>query len=106
MCCIVVCIACIENLYEFLPFIKFTPEYSKKFLQFLDVTSNIENGTLKTNLFVKPMDLNQYLEYSSCHSCYFKKVFRTVRLSSLMTYIQTFFLLQWIGKWAYRKATQ
>ena len=63
-----------EKLKEFIdvlkkkhPTIKFTSEWSKTQIIFLNVTVYLENGKIKINLYVKPTDTHQYLYSSSCH---------------------------------------
>ena len=55
------------------PTIKFTAEWSKTQINFLDVTVYLENGNIKTDLYVKPTDTHQYLHSSSCHPYHCKK---------------------------------
>ena len=55
------------------PTIKFTTEWSKTQINFLDVTVFLENGKIKPDLYVKPTDTHQYLHSSSCHPCHCKK---------------------------------
>ena len=55
------------------PTIKFTAEWSKTQIIFLDVTVYLENSKIKTDLYVKPTDTHQYLHSSSCHSYHCKK---------------------------------
>ena len=69
-----------EKLKEFIdvlnkkhPTIKFTAEWSKTQINFLDVTVYLENGNIKTDLYVKPTDTRQYLHSSSCHPYHCKK---------------------------------
>ena len=69
-----------EKLKEFIdvlnkkhPTIKFTVEWSKTQINFLDVTVYLENGKNKADLYVKPTDTHQYLHSSSCHPCHCKK---------------------------------
>ena len=57
----------IENINSFHPTIKFTADYSRVSVHFLDTTVTIENGSLKTDLFNKPTDKHNYLLPSSCH---------------------------------------
>ena len=52
--------------------IKFTEERFKTQINFLDVTVYLENGKIKTNLYVKPTDTYQYM-HSSCHPYHCKK---------------------------------
>ena len=47
--------------------IKFTHEFSKEKVDFLDLEILIENGKLETNLFIKPTNLQLYLDYFSNH---------------------------------------
>ena len=47
--------------------IKFTAEKSKKSLRFLDVMVELRDGYLETDLYSKPTDTHQYLQWSSCH---------------------------------------
>ena len=47
--------------------IKFTSEQSNKSISFLDVMVNLSDGHLDTDLYSKPTDTHQYLEWSSCH---------------------------------------
>ena len=55
--------------------IKFTAEWSKTQINFLDVTVYLENGKINIDLYVKPTDTPQYLHSSSCHpyNCHCKK---------------------------------
>ena len=52
------------------PTIKFTAEWSKTQTNFLDVTVCLENGKIKRDFYVKPIDTNQRLHSSLCHPCY------------------------------------
>ena len=69
-----------ETLREFLkilnschPIIKFTAEYSLDKVNFLDVKVIRSGNKLLTDLYIKPTNTNQYLEFSSCHVRYTKK---------------------------------
>ena len=55
------------------PTIKFTAEWSKTFINFLDVTASLTEGVIETDLYVKPTDSQQYLQSTSCHSFRRKK---------------------------------
>ena len=57
----------LEDLNKFHPNLKFTYENSKEKTNFLDVTIKIQEGRIITNLYCKPTDGNQYLQYDSCH---------------------------------------
>ena len=68
-----------ESLKSFLkyindahPTIKFTADYSKEKVNFLDVQVMRKQDRLVTDLFVKSTDTHQYLDYSSCHPSYCK----------------------------------
>ena len=47
--------------------IKFTIEYSKVSVNFLDIITYISNGRINSTLYVKPTDTHSYLDYKSCH---------------------------------------
>ena len=51
---------------------KFTEDWSKRSINFLDVTVSIAEGIIETDLYVKPTDSHQYLLSSSCHPFYCK----------------------------------
>ena len=53
--------------------IKFTNERSTTSIPFLDVNIQINNGKLKTDLYCKPTDKQQYLLHSSIHPYHTKK---------------------------------
>ena len=53
--------------------IKFTAEYPKEEVNFLDVNIKLIVGELKTDLFVKPTDTHQFLDTTSCHLYHCKK---------------------------------
>ena len=58
----------------FLWFVKFTHEFSKSHISFLDVTVSLDNNNkISTDLFVKPTDTHQYLLHTSCHPSHIKK---------------------------------
>ena len=69
-----------EKLKEFLkilnschPTIKYTAEYSLDKGNFLDVEVIRSGNKLRTDLYIKPTDTHQYLEFSSCHVYHSKK---------------------------------
>ena len=62
-----------EHLNEKHPTIKFTAEWSKTSINFLDVTVSLVGGNITTDLYVKPTDSHQYLHSSSCHPYHCKK---------------------------------
>ena len=53
--------------------IKFTADWSKTSIHFLDVTISITEGVIETGLYVEPTDSHQYLLSTSCHPFYCKK---------------------------------
>ena len=55
------------------PAMKFTAEYSKQEVNFLDVNIKLIYPELETNLFVKPTDIHQFLHPTSCHPYRCKK---------------------------------
>ena len=55
----------IEQVNMFHSTIKFTAEYSKEGVNFLDVNIKLINGELKTDLIVKPTDTHQVLDPTS-----------------------------------------
>ena len=59
---------------SFHPIIKFTAEYAKETINFLDVNIRLEEGGgLMTDLFVKSTDTHQFLDLSSSHPYHCKK---------------------------------
>ena len=63
-----------ESLLEFLQWInelhdniKFTWDWSKRTINYLDVQIIINNGVIETDLYTKPTDKHQYLFHTSCH---------------------------------------
>ena len=53
--------------------IKFTAEYSKEEVNFLDVNIKLIDGELKTDLFIKPTDRHHFVDPTSCHLYHCKK---------------------------------
>ena len=54
--------------------IKFTHEFSKSHISFLDITVSLDNNNkISTDLFVKSTDTHQYLLHTSCHPSHIKK---------------------------------
>ena len=52
--------------------IKFTAEYSKEEVNFLDLNIKLIDEELKTDLFVKPTDAHQFLDPTSFHPYHYK----------------------------------
>ena len=67
----------LEKFLEFLnyyhPTIKFTANYSREEINFLDVTVRKKSNQLVLDLYIKPTDTYQYLHASSCHVYHSKK---------------------------------
>ena len=63
----------LDKINEVHPTIKFTAEWSKTSINFLDVTVSLVEGVIETDLYVKPTDSHQYLQSSSCHPFHCKK---------------------------------
>ena len=61
--------------------IKFTHEFSKSHISFLDVTVSLDNNnTISTDLFVKSTDIHQYLLHTSCHPSHIKNLYLSASL--------------------------
>ena len=57
----------IHHINSYHPTIKFTYEFSYTTINFLDVQITKESdGSLSTDLYVKPTDVHSYLHYTSC----------------------------------------
>ena len=63
----------IETLNACYPIIKFTAEWSKEEINFLDVNVRLRNRQLETDLPVKPTDTHHFLDSTSCHPYHCKK---------------------------------
>ena len=62
------CQALVDWLNSIMPgVIKFKYQYSKEKIEFLDLEVRIENGRLETNLYVKPSNMQLFLDYFSNH---------------------------------------
>ena len=58
----------IDHINTYHPTIKFTHEFLHKTINFLDVQITKEDdGTLSTDLYVKPTNVHSYLHFTSCH---------------------------------------
>ena len=60
---------------------------------YINIYIYIENGKIKTDLYVKPTDTHQYLHSSSCHPITVKGVFLIVKRSTLIGFAQILCLL-------------
>ena len=63
----------IERINSFHPNLKYTDKISRDEVEFLDVTVRLESGSFSTELYCKPTDKHQYLDYSSSHPSHIKK---------------------------------
>ena len=63
----------IDQVNMFHPTIKFSAEYSKEEVNFLDLNIKIIDGELNTDLFVKPTNAHQFLDPTSSHAYRCKK---------------------------------
>ena len=62
------CRRLVDFLNTLLPgVIKFTSKFSTEKIEFLDLEISIEEGKLETNLYIKPSNLQLYLDYFSNH---------------------------------------
>ena len=57
----------LDRLNNFHPSLKFTYETSREKVNFLDLSVSVKDNEFVTDLFCKPTDCHQYLEYSSAH---------------------------------------
>ena len=68
----------LEKFLEFLncyhPTIKFTTNYSREEINFLDVSVRKKNNHFVTDLYLKTTGMHQYLHASSCHIHHSKKL--------------------------------
>ena len=62
-----------NELNSFSDHIKFTLEFNKENINFLDVNINLFNGHLMAKLYIKPTDCRQCLGYSSSHPNHIKR---------------------------------
>ena len=62
-----------ENLTNFHPNLKFTSAKSKESVNFLDVTVSLIDQPLETDLYCKPTNCHQFLDFNSAHPIYTKK---------------------------------
>ena len=76
----------LETLNCYHSTIKFTSEYSRAKVNFLDVTVMKKGNQLVIDLYVKPTDKHQYLHATSCHVSRCKKsipLSQTLRLNRI-----------------------
>ena len=63
----------LARLNSFRKSIKFTWEFSTEGISFLDVKVIKVNGAFQTDVFSKPTDAHQYLNFKSCHAPHIRK---------------------------------
>ena len=63
----------IDNITKMYPTIKFSADWSKTSINFLDRLVSITEGVIETDVYVKPTDNHQCFLLSSCHPFYCKK---------------------------------
>ena len=71
-----------EEINSFHLTIKFTAEWSRKSITFLDTTVIRKGNCLVTDLYTKPTDTHQYLHCCSCHPSHCK---RSIAYSQALT---------------------
>ena len=63
----------LERLNGFHPSLRFTHESSRDKISFLDVTISNDNGIFSSDLYCKPTDCHQFLDFGSSHPLHIKK---------------------------------
>ena len=83
----------LNKLNTFHPTIKFTAEYSKEAINFLDGNVRLVEGELMTDFFVKPTNPHQFQDLSSSHPYHCKKgtpYIQALRLTRICSDNETF----------------
>ena len=101
----------LQRLNAFHPNLKFTHDKSKVSINFLDVTVSINGEEFETDLYCKPTDCHQFLEFNSAHPIHNKKSIvcsQGLRIKRLCSKKDTFekhleSLRSWFGKCGYPK---
>ena len=81
----------LEDFNNYHPNIKFTQEFNKESIPFLDLKVSFSGGQLTTDLHIKSTDKHQYLHYTSSHpdhtksSIVFRHALRVSRICSNKT---------------------
>ena len=76
----------INEINSFHPTVKFTADWSKEQVSFLDVEVTLKNSVLLPNLCIKSTDIHQFLDDTSCHPYLCKKgipYIQTLRLNRI-----------------------
>ena len=63
----------IQGMNQYHDTIKFTWDWSRQNISYLDVQVINNNGVIETDLYTKPTDKHQYLFHTSCHPRGFKR---------------------------------
>ena len=101
----------LQRLNTFHPNLKFTHEKSKTSVNFLDVVVRINGDKFETDLYSKPTDCHQFLEFNSAHTIHIKKSIvysqglRIKRLCSSSLAFENHLesIRSWFGKGGYPK---
>ena len=83
----------IDDLNTFHPNLKFTHEFSEKSVTFLDLKVNLSNGSITTDLHIKPTEKHHYLHFSSSHPDHTKRSIiysQALRISRICTFEKDF----------------
>ena len=75
------------------PTVKFTGEWPKTQIIFLDVTVYLENEKIKIDLYVKPTETHLYLHSSSCTPIVLKRELLIVKRSTIIGFALILYLL-------------
>ena len=70
----------LAGLNSFRKSIKFTWESSSEGISFLDVRVIKVNGAFQTDVFSKPTDAHQYLNFKSCHAQQSRREYHIAKL--------------------------
>ena len=83
----------LRDLNNYNPHIKFTYEFHKEHISFLDFKVSFCDGKLTTDMHVKPTDRHQYLRYTSAHPNHTKRSIvysQALRFSRICSYKNAF----------------
>ena len=83
----------LRDLNNYNPHIKFTYEFHKEHISFLDFKVSFCDGKLTTDMHVKPTDRHQYLHYTSAHPNHTKRSIvysQALRFSRICSYKNAF----------------
>ena len=83
----------LNNFNNYQPNIKFSHEFNKESISFLDLNVSLSGGLLTTNLHVKPADRHQYFRFISAHLHHTKLAIafsQALRVSRIYSYEKDF----------------